>query len=108
MKKVILIIFLSLFSTNIFAQKNSVTKAMTLTNKMTKVLSLNEEEKSKIYEIHLQRFQDVALIRQKYEDDPETKNFELKKVFNKLYGKLVGVLGKDKMKEWNDYKKMNN
>ncbi|CAI8421702.1 MAG: Uncharacterised protein [Flavobacterium sp. SCGC AAA160-P02] len=108
MKKIGLIIFLILFSTNIFSQENYFKKATKITNKMAKVLSLNKEEKSKIYEIQLHRFKRIALIRQKYEDDPEIKNYEIKKVFNKLYGRLKGVLGKDKMKEWNEYKKMNN
>lgn len=106
-KKVILIVFLTLLSSVVFAQNQSEKKAMMITNRMTKALSLGEEEKQKVYEIQIKRFQDITFIRETYKDDPQMKNTEIKKVFKKLYGKLVGLLGKDRMKEWNLYKKNN-
>jgi hypothetical protein len=72
---------------------------------MTEVLSLSEEDNAKVYKIQLKRFQDVESIREKHKDDTETRKSELKKVFNKLYGKLSEALGKNKMQQWGDYKR---
>jgi hypothetical protein len=92
MKKTILSIFLTILSLNTFAQADSEKRANALTEKMTKALSLTKEEQSKVYEIQLERFQQVAIIRDKYQDDPEIKKAELKKVYNKLYLKIKGNL----------------
>tara|TARA_B110000240_G_scaffold148410_1_gene164179 strand:+ start:454 stop:777 length:324 start_codon:yes stop_codon:yes gene_type:complete len=107
MKKIILLAFLTIFSLNSFAQNNLIKKATKITNEMTKVLSLNKEEKSKVYEIQLKRFQDVVLIRDEYQDNPEIRKAELKKVYKRLFGKLKNALGKDKMQEWKIYKQNN-
>ena len=42
-----------LFSINIFSQKEVVKKATKITEQMTEVLSLSEDEKAKVYEIQL-------------------------------------------------------
>ena len=107
MKKIILSIFLTILSLNTFAQADSEKRANALTEKMTKALSLTKQDQSKVYEIQLKRFQQVAIIRDKYQDDPEIKKAELKKVYNKLYGKLKGNLGEKKMLLWQKYKRNN-
>ena len=40
---------------------------------MTKALSLNKEEQTKVYQIQLERFQEVSIIKEQYQDNPETK-----------------------------------
>jgi hypothetical protein len=40
---------------------------------MTKALSLNKEEQTKVYKIQLERFQEVSIIKNKYQHNPETK-----------------------------------
>jgi len=105
MKKIILLLFLTVFSSNVIAQDNFAKKASKITNEMTKVLSLSGEEKAKVYQIQFKRFQDVESIHKKHKDDAETRKSELKKVFNKLYGKLSEALGKNKMQQWGDYKR---
>ena len=105
MKKILLLLFLTVFSSNVIAQGNFAKKASKITNEMTEVLSLSGEEKAKVYQIQLKRFQEVESIREKYKDDTETRKSELKKVFNKLYGKLSEALGKNKMQQWGDYKR---
>ena len=105
MKKILLLLFLTVFSSNVIAQDNFEKKASKITNEMTEVLSLSGEEKAKVYQIQLKRFQDVESIREKHKDDAETRKSELKKVFNKLYGKLSEALGKNKMQQWGDYKR---
>ena len=72
---------------------------------MSEVLSLYDDEKAKVYEIQLKRFHEVATIRSMHAEDPETKKAELKKVYNRLYGKLKSTLGEDKMQEWKIYKR---
>ena len=104
MKKIIVILLLVLTS-NVYSQNTSEERATKITNEMSEVLSLNPEEKAKVYEIQLKRFNEVNTIRSTYAEDPETKKAELKKVYNRLSGKLKSTLGKDKMKDWRTYKK---
>ena len=52
---------------------------------MTDALSLDEEQKMKVYKIQLNRFQEVSSIRNEYNDDTQTRKEELRKVFNRLY-----------------------
>lgn len=69
-------------------------KATEITNEMTEVLSLRQDEKAKGYSIQLKRFQELVTIREQYKDDDQTRKLELKK-----------VLSKDKMLQWRNYKR---
>jgi len=104
MKKITLLLFFVL-ATNVYSQNTSEKRANEITNEMSEVLSLDDDEKAKVYEIQLKRFHEVAIIRSTYAEDPETKKAELKKVYNRLSGKLKGNLGKEKMKVWRTYRK---
>jgi hypothetical protein len=103
MRKVTLLLLLVLAS-NVYSQNTSEERASKITDEMSEVMSLDEDEKAKVYEIQLKRFHEVATIRSMHAEDPETKKAELKKVYNRLYGKLKSTLGKDKMQEWKIYK----
>ena len=102
---VVLLIMAS--SSSIIAQSLEEIQAQEVTDQMTLALSLTEVEKVKVYKIHLKRFQDVSQIRKQYLDEPKLRNVELKKVFNRLYGKLKAALGKEKMRQWATYKQNN-
>ena len=104
MKKISLLLFLMVLATNVYSQNTGEKRAIKITNEMSEVLSLDDDEKAKVYEIQLKRFNEVAIIRSTYAEDPETKKAELKKVYNRLSGKLKSALGKDKMNEWRTYK----
>ena len=104
MKKIIVILLLGL-ATNLYSQNTSEERATKITNEMSEVLSLNPEEKAKVYEIQLKRFNEVNTIRSTYKKDPETKKAELKKVYNRLFGKLKNALDKKKMQQWRIYKR---
>ena len=106
-KNILLLFFISLFVSNAFAQKNLDKSASKITQKMTKALSLDEEQKLKVYEIQLNRFQEVANIRKAYNNDTKTRKIQLRKVYNRLHGKLTKVLGKEKMQEWANFKQNN-
>jgi len=103
MRKVTLLLLLVLAS-NVYSQNTSEERASKITDEMSEVMSLDEDEKAKVYEIQLKRFHEVATIRSMHAEDPETKKAELKKVYNRLYGKLKSTLGKDKMQDWKIYK----
>lgn len=105
MKKFILLAFLIVSTSNVIAQDDLATKAAEITNEMAEVLSLIQDDKAKVYEIQLKRFQEVLLIREQYKDDVETRKLELKKVYKRLFGKLKKALDKDKMLQWRDYKR---
>ena len=96
-----------LFSINVFSQKEVVNKATKITEQMTEVLSLSEDEKAKVYEIQLNRFQQIASIREEYKNDSQTRKSELKKVYRKLFGKLNKALDKEKMQSWKTFKQSN-
>jgi len=104
MRKVTLLLLLVLAS-NVYSQNTSEERASKITDEMSEVMSLDEDEKAKVYEIQLKRFHEVATIRSMHAEDPETKKAELKKVYNRLFGKLKSTLGEDKMQEWKIYKR---
>ena len=106
-KNFLLLLILLFVTTTALAQGSAAERATEISNKMTEVLSLNEDESAKVYNIQLKRFQDDNAIRNTYADDPETKRLELKKVYDRLYGKLKAALGEDKMLEWGAYKRNN-
>lgn len=105
MKKFILLALLTVFNSNAIAQDNLSIKATKITNEMTEVLSLSEEDREKVYEVQLKRFQEVVSIREQYKDDDQTRKLELKKVYKRLFGKLKNTLDKDKMQQWRNYKR---
>jgi pyruvate/2-oxoglutarate dehydrogenase complex dihydrolipoamide acyltransferase (E2) component len=105
MKKISLLLLLMVLATNVYSQKTNEERASKITNEISEVLSLNQEETAKVYKIQLKRFQEVVSIREKYKDDAETRKPELKKVYKRLFGKLKKTLGKAKMQQWADYKR---
>lgn len=107
MFKNLFVVLLIMASSSIIAQSIEEIQAQQVTDQMTLALSLTEVEKDKVYKIHLKRFQDVSQIRKQYFDEPQLRNTELKKVFNRLYGKLKAALGEEKMRQWATYKQNN-
>ena len=105
MKKINVLLLLMFLATNVYSQNTSEERATKITNEMSEVLSLNAKESAKVYEIQLKRFNEVNTIRSTFAQDPETKKAELKKVYNKLFGKLKNALDKKKMQQWGIYKR---
>ena len=104
-KKYILSFVLVFHATAVFAQDIAAERAAEITNEMAQVLSLSEEDKAKVYEIQRNRFQTPIEIRTKYADDADARKAALRKVYDKLHGKLKGAIGSDKMKAWGEYKR---
>ena len=104
MKKITLFLLFVLAS-SVYSQNTSEERANEITNEISEVLSLNSEEKAKVYEIQLKRFNEVNTIRSTFAQDPETKKAELKKVYKRLFGKLKNALDKKKMQQWRIYKR---
>ena len=105
MKKINVLLLLMFLATNVYSQNTIEERATKITNEMSEVLSLNAKELAKVYEIQLKRFNEVNIIRSTYAQDPETKKVELKKVYNRLFGKLKNALDKKKMQQWRIYKR---
>lgn len=105
MNKFIFVALLSVFTLNVMAQDDLAIKATKITNEMAEVLSLNEEDRAKVYQYQLKRFQEVVSFREIYKDDDQARKVELRKVFNRLFGKLKKTLGEEKMLQWRDYKR---
>ena len=105
MKKISLLLLLMVLVTNVYSQKTNEERASKITNEISEVLSLNQEKTAKVYKIQLKRFHEVNTIRSTHAQDPETKKAELKKIYNRLFGKLKSTLSEDKMQEWKIYKR---
>ena len=72
---------------------------------MTMVLSLDEQTSERVYHIQLKRFIDAQSIKTTFQGDKQQMNKELKKLQNRLWGKLKSVLGDEKMKSWGAHKR---
>ena len=87
-----------------FSQNTPEQMAKKITTKMAKVLSLDEVQKEEVYVVQLDRFRQAAKIRQNYEAKPQIKKAKLKKVYNKLHGKMIAIIGKERMQKWSEFK----
>lgn len=90
-----------------FSQSTPEQMAKKITSKMAKVLSLDEVQKEEVYVVQLDRFRQAAEIRQNHEAEPQIKKAKLKKIYNKLYGKMKAIIGKERMQKWSEFKKQN-
>ena len=105
MRKPYILLLLILFSFSVFSQEGLQERAKKLSDEMTVVLSLDEQTSEKIYHIQLKRFIDAQRIRKVHMNDERQMKAELRKLQNRLWGKLKGVLGNEKMKSWSMHKK---
>ena len=105
MRKLYTLSFLFLFSFSVFSQDGLQERAKKLSNEMTMVLSLDDVTSEKIYHIQLKRFIDAQRIRKVHMNDERQMKAELRKLQDRLWGKLKGVLGEEKMKSWSIHKK---
>ena len=104
--RILYILFFSLtFSLSVYSQDGLIDRAKKISDEMTQVLSLDAETSEKIYHIQLKRFIDAQKIRTSFKSDKAIMRAELRKLQNRLWGKLNAVLGEDKMKSWSTYKK---
>ena len=104
--RILYILFFSLtFSLSVYSQNGLTDRAKKISNEMTLVLSLDEETSEKIYHIQLKRFIDAQRIRTTYNSDKAMMKAELKKLQDRLWGKLNAVLGEENMKSWSAHKK---
>ena len=107
MKKLYILFITITFSFNIYSQDGFQERAKKISSEMSMVLSLDSETSKKVYHIQLKRFIEAQRIRNEHQNNKRLMNVELKKLQNRLWGSLNGVLGQEKMKSWNAYKKTN-
>ena len=105
MRKLYILFFSLTFSLSVYSQDGLTDRAKKISDEMTMVLSLDDVTSEKIYHIQLKRFIDAQRIRTTYKDDKPMMKAELRKLQNRLWGKLNAVLGDDKMKSWSEHKK---
>ena len=105
MRKLYILSLLFLFSFSVFSQDGFQERAKKLSNEMTVVLSLDDQTSEKIYHIQLKRFIDAQRIRKVHMNDERQMKAELRKLQDRLWGKLKAVLGDEKMKSWSTHKK---
>ena len=105
MRKLYILSLLFLFSFSVFSQDGFQERAKKLSDEMTVVLSLDDQTSEKIYHIQLKRFIDAQRIRKVHMNDERQMKAELRKLQDRLWGKLKAVLGDEKMKAWSTHKK---
>ena len=105
MRKLYILFFSLIFSLSVYSQDGFQERAKKISDEMTMVLSLDDQTSEKIYHIQLKRFIDAQSIRKTYQNDTQQMRAELRKLQNRLWGKLNAVLGEDKMKSWSTHKK---
>jgi|TARA_B000000441_G_C21556324_1_gene240265 hypothetical protein len=105
MGKLYILIFSFIFSLSTYCQDGLTDRARKISNEMTMVLSLDEVTSEKIYHIQLKRFIDAQKIRNIHQNDNQQMKAELRKLQNRLWGKLNAILGEEKMKAWGAHKK---
>ena len=105
MSKLYILLFSLIFSLSVYSQDGLQERAKKISNEMNMVLSLDEQTSEKIYHIQLKRFIEAQKIRKIYQDDKLQMKAELRKLQNRLWGKLNAVLGEDKVKSWSTHKK---
>jgi len=105
MRKLYILFFSLIFSLSVYSQDGFQERAKKISDEMTMVLSLDDQTSEKIYHIQLKRFIDAQSIRKTYQNDKQQMRAELRKLQNRLWGKLNAVLGEDKMKSWSTHKK---
>ena len=109
MKKTISLIVLFFVCSLSFSQKgNSKSpeeKAKVVTEEMTSVLELNEEESKTVYEIHLDKFKSLAEASKI--SDKEQKKAKKKTITKQAQNKFKELLSDEKYSEWVSQKNKN-
>ena len=104
MRKLFFLFFAITFSFSVHSQEGLTERAKKIADEMTLVLSLNDETSQKVYHVQLKRFIDAQRIRKTFSNDKRVMRNELRKLQNRLWGKLNVILGEEKMKSWSKYK----
>ena len=105
MRILYILFFYLTFSLSVYSQDGLIDRAKKISDEMSMVLSLDKETSEKVYHIQIKRFIEAQRIRTTYKSDNLMMRAELKKLQNRLWGKLNAVLGEDKMKSWGAHKK---
>ena len=105
MNKFYILFFSLTFSFSVFSQDGVQERAKKIADEMTMVMSLDDVLSEKVYIIQLKRFIDAKKIRKTYSEDKKQMRLELKKLYNRLWGKLKGVLGDERMELWKEHKR---
>jgi len=108
MKKTILLLFVMFASLTIHAQGNQEKQeaaAKSLVDRMDKVVTLSESEKTQIYDLEMKRIKDKAQVAQDNEGNIEVIN-EQKKELDKVWRATVSkLITPERMKLWTDHLK---
>lgn len=106
MKKVFFLTIM-LISISVSAQSKMEKSVKESTDEMTKVMSLNSEQSSKLYALQLESKKNIATFKKENEGNQsliKTKVQEINKATNEQTKMIVGA---DNFKKWSAYKKEN-
>lgn len=103
MKKVLFIV-IALVSINLDAQIEK--NAKKITDEMTEVMDLSKEQSDQVYKFNLKRLKKIRSIRKENEGmSKEEMKIILQPVQKEFAMELRELVGKEKMKNWAEYRK---
>jgi len=104
-KKLGLLVLIMMFSLTVGAQNKFEIEAQATVNEINDVVSLSQDEQKKVYDVLLQKSNEIAAIRKEYAGDKEAIKMKVAEVNKKSYAANKEILGDEKMKTWTDYTK---
>lgn len=113
MKKLIFIGLSILCANGVFAQTEETTKAKLTPEqrtekyvaKMEKVVALDATQKTKVYDLRLEKVKKVAEIRKGDNGDREAMKMQIKPIVKEYNEGLKGILNDVQMTKWKDHRK---
>ena len=108
MKKFTVLLFVMFASLTIQAQvsqEKQEAAAKALVDKMDKVISLSDDEKTQIYDLEMKRINDKAQVNKDNAGDKEAINEQKKELDKKWRVTVSKLITPARMKIWSDYQK---
>ncbi|WP_418263743.1 hypothetical protein [Flavobacterium faecale] len=105
MKKILTTLAITMMvSFSTMAQSNNPEKsAKWASDKMTTLLTLNEGDAKKVYEIQLEKTIKLNEALKKYENDEEGLKAAKKPIYSDANNKLQAIIGKEGLTKWKTY-----
>lgn len=89
------------------AQINSEKRAKKISQNMKKALDLTNKETEDIYQMQYERFEKSNELQKTYADQPEVLKEKRKELGKDIYNNLKNYLGKERLKQWREWRKQN-
>ncbi|WOH39492.1 hypothetical protein RI844_09755 [Thalassotalea fonticola] len=101
----ILMTVLLFISTSVFAAETADKAAQKQTADYVQVVNLNKDEEAKVYQVLLEKEQQYSAAKKEHKGDKQALKAATKPLNKKYNRQIKDIIGADKMKKMNEYKK---